>query len=466
MNASIHRNFITSDSALIPQSNGRSATGRRAIRMRLHLTLLIVDIIAILLGFLIAHLLYQSSGQRQYLVLVAGIIPAYLMVGFKVEAFSIKTMRSSDFGMVVAMQSLIVAASLLLLIGFCTKQTEDFSRILVGVGVLSSLAMLAFSRTVFACWSRSLLGINPYEIVLISEDLDTEAGHDFTVRLPASDFDPKGDCPFMYDRLAFTLKDADRVIVACEPDRRAAWVNALMGANVQAEIFVPELAATRPMALAEHNGTPTLIVAKGPLKFPDRVVKRMIDATAALVALIVFSPIFALVALAIKLETPGPVFFVQTRIGRGNQLFKMIKFRSMVHNRADGQGARSAGRRDDRVTLVGRFIRASSIDELPQLLNVLWGNMSIVGPRPHALGSRAEDLLFWEIDARYWHRHSTKPGLTGLAQVRGYRGATSIRNDLTNRLNADLEYVNNWSLWNDFKIMCKTMTVLVHKNAF
>lgn len=465
MNAILHRNFITSDSAMTPKATGRSTTGRRALRMRLHLALVLLDICAVFMGFMIAHLLYQMPGEGQYLVLIAAIVPSYLLVAFKAEAFSIKTMRSSDFGTVVSMQSLIVAASLLLLIGFCTKQSENYSRVLVGVGVLGGIAMLALFRTIFACWSRSALG-NPYEVVLISEDFDTAPEHDFTVRLPASDFDPKGDCPFMYDRLAMTLKDADRVIVACAPDRRSAWVNALMGANVQAEIFVPELAETKPMALAEHNGTPTIVVTKGPLKFPDRVTKRAIDATAALAALIVFSPIFAIVALAIKLDSRGPIFFVQTRIGRGNQLFKMIKFRSMSDNRADGQGAQSAARRDDRITMVGRFIRASSIDELPQLLNVLWGNMSIVGPRPHALGSRAENLLFWEIDARYWHRHSAKPGLTGLAQVRGYRGATSLRDDLTNRLDADLEYVNNWSLWNDFKIMFKTMGVMVHKNAY
>uniref|UniRef100_UPI0035A88CF7 sugar transferase n=1 Tax=Sphingomonas sp. TaxID=28214 RepID=UPI0035A88CF7 len=117
-------------------------------------------------------------------------------------------------------------------------------------------------------------------------------------------------------------------------------------------------------------------------------------------------------------------------------------------------------------TKVGRFIRRSSIDELPQLINVLRGEMSIVGPRPHALGSRAEGKLFWEIDPRYWHRHATKPGLTGLAQVRGYRGATVVRKDLADRLNADLEYVRAWSLWLDVRIILQTFGVLVHRNAY
>jgi lipopolysaccharide/colanic/teichoic acid biosynthesis glycosyltransferase len=133
---------------------------------------------------------------------------------------------------------------------------------------------------------------------------------------------------------------------------------------------------------------------------------------------------------------------------------------------SDGRGAASTLRDDQRITAVGRFIRKTSIDELPQLINVLIGDMSVVGPRPHAVGSRAENLLFWEIDHRYWHRHAAKPGLTGLAQVRGFRGATERRGDLTNRLQADLEYLNYWSIWRDLKIILRTFAVLVHRNAY
>jgi lipopolysaccharide/colanic/teichoic acid biosynthesis glycosyltransferase len=144
----------------------------------------------------------------------------------------------------------------------------------------------------------------------------------------------------------------------------------------------------------------------------------------------------------------------------------MYKFRSMRVDGCDQQGARSTSRTDERVTRVGRFIRSTSIDELPQLLNVLVGHMSIVGPRPHATGSRAADKLFWEVDHRYWHRHAAKPGLTGLAQVRGFRGATLEESDLTNRLQADLEYLDTWSIWRDLKIILLTVRVLLHRNAF
>jgi lipopolysaccharide/colanic/teichoic acid biosynthesis glycosyltransferase len=132
----------------------------------------------------------------------------------------------------------------------------------------------------------------------------------------------------------------------------------------------------------------------------------------------------------------------------------------------DRDGVRSTCRDDDRVTRIGRFLRSSSLDELPQFFNVLRGDMSLVGPRPHALGSLAGTALFWEVDQRYWHRHAAKPGLTGLAQVRGFRGSTALSSDLTNRLQADLEYVANWSLRHDLRIILATFGVLVHRNAF
>ena len=181
---------------------------------------------------------------------------------------------------------------------------------------------------------------------------------------------------------------------------------------------------------------------------------------------IFLTPLLLLVAVAIKLDSRGPVFFLQPRVGRGNRIFLTYKFRSMRADRSDAAGTQSTTKNDDRVTRVGRFIRASSIDELPQLFNVLKGDMSLVGPRPHALGSLAGDTLFWDVDERYWHRHASKPGLTGLAQVRGFRGETRERADLANRLAADLEYLNGWTIWRDLSILAGTIRVLMHRNAY
>jgi lipopolysaccharide/colanic/teichoic acid biosynthesis glycosyltransferase len=143
-----------------------------------------------------------------------------------------------------------------------------------------------------------------------------------------------------------------------------------------------------------------------------------------------------------------------------------MKFRSMTENKVGKDGGQSASKDDKRVTRIGKFIRSTSIDELPQLFNVLRGDMSLVGPRPHATGSLAGDKLFWEVDARYWQRHALKPGLTGLAQIRGLRGATDREEDLSGRLNADLEYLAGWSLWRDMWIIMATFRVLVHDKAY
>jgi lipopolysaccharide/colanic/teichoic acid biosynthesis glycosyltransferase len=192
----------------------------------------------------------------------------------------------------------------------------------------------------------------------------------------------------------------------------------------------------------------------------------LFDYTAATVAVIALAPLLLVIAFAIRAEDGGAVFFRQDRIGLGNRPFRIWKFRTMRVQYADRLGTVSTAREDARVTRVGRFLRRTSLDELPQLFNVLARQMSIVGPRPHAQGSRAEEQLFWDIDERYWHRHSVRPGITGLAQVRGLRGATERQGDLEQRLYADLEYVAKWSLLSDLRIILRTFRVLLHRNAF
>jgi lipopolysaccharide/colanic/teichoic acid biosynthesis glycosyltransferase len=203
-----------------------------------------------------------------------------------------------------------------------------------------------------------------------------------------------------------------------------------------------------------------------PLGFHALVIKRAMDIAISIPALILLSPLMLLTALLIKLDDGGPVFFSQLRTGRNNVQFHVLKFRSMRAALGDGDGARPTARSDVRITRVGAFIRRTSIDELPQLINVLRSEMSLVGPRPHALGSQIGEKLFWEVDGDYWLRHSLKPGLTGLAQVRGHRGTTETEAHLIDRLDADLEYIRTWSLWGDLKIIIATARVLVHPNAY
>jgi lipopolysaccharide/colanic/teichoic acid biosynthesis glycosyltransferase len=242
----------------------------------------------------------------------------------------------------------------------------------------------------------------------------------------------------------------------------------LKGSGVHGEVlsdFMREIGALGVIH-RDEAGITTLLVSTGPLGMRARAMKRMLDVGASALALVVALPIVLVAAAAIKLEDGGPILFQQKRVGRRNQLFAIYKLRTMKVERTDGDGKRSASKGDDRVTRIGRFLRASSIDELPQLFNVLKGDMSLVGPRPHAIGSLAGDKLFWEVDQRYWQRHSLRPGLTGLAQVRGFRGATDREADLTSRLQADLEYITGWTIWRDLRILAATTRVLVHDRAF
>lgn len=451
------------------------ATGRKlwrpratTLRLRMVLGLLALDLLCIALSFGIAaiprdHILGPSNWD---FVLVV-ILPIYVVVAISAHAYSAGNVQDPFRAIAKSLQAFVIAMCAVIFAAFALKTTSTFPRLVISIGSIFTILTLSIGRYVFARHMNQIIGGNPFSVVLLRDGNSPVPAGTFSIVIAAdAAFDPESHDPVMYDRLATSLEHADRVIVACAPERRVAWAHALKGANIQGEIFVPELDTLAPLGMASFGDTPTLIIANGPLGLVDRSVKRAFDLVLAGAALITLLPLFAIIAILIKRDSAGPVFFTQTRIGRSNQLFRMKKFRSMRVDGADGAGHRSTEREDDRVTRVGRFIRRTSVDELPQLLNVLWGDMSIVGPRPHALGSRAADKLFWEVDHRYWHRHAAKPGLTGLAQVRGYRGATLVEADLQNRLRADLEYIENWSIWRDLKIILLTFRVLLHRNAF
>ncbi len=436
------------------------------LRNRFYLSLLLLDTICILGSFFAAHWIYDRGSPDWFLV-AAPMLPIYIVLALNARAFTVGAVDRFSLGVLRAARAFLFAAVFLIMVAFFMKASADFSRGMVAIGLVLGLGSLMIGRLVLLRYARTLMGGQLYSVYLICDGMHLLDFSQFSFVIHAgTDINPDLHCPDMYDRLANLLKDADRVVVACPPERRALWAHMLKGAGVKAEIMAQELEQTAPLGVGSCGATPTLVVANGPLSTFDAICKRAFDVAVSGTALLFLLPSLVAIAIAIKLESPGPVFFVQTRIGRGNRQFRMLKFRSMRVEQLDQRGARSTRRDDDRITRVGRFIRATSIDELPQLINVLLGDMSVVGPRPHALASRAADKLFWEIDGRYWHRHATKPGLTGLAQIRGYRGATEQASDLTNRLQADLEYLRDWSLFRDFWIVLQTFRVLVHKNAF
>lgn len=228
---------------------------------------------------------------------------------------------------------------------------------------------------------------------------------------------------------------------------------------------VPDLEQYRLLnqSITEWGGLPVISLAGTPMTEAERRLKGLFDRLVAGILCLLLSPLFLGLALAIKLGSPGPVFFRQKRNGIGGESIEILKFRSMKpHREKEGQ-VTQATQGDERVTGVGRFLRRTSLDELPQLFNVLKGEMSLVGPRPHAL--EHTDLYKTRIP-KYMLRHKVKPGITGWAQVHGFRGQTDTREKMALRIEHDLWYIQNWSLWLDIKILLMTPLVLIHSNAY
>jgi putative colanic acid biosynthesis UDP-glucose lipid carrier transferase len=195
----------------------------------------------------------------------------------------------------------------------------------------------------------------------------------------------------------------------------------------------------------------------------ERRLKFSFDWIVALLITLIISPLLLFVAGLVRLSSPGPALFRQKRHGVGGESIQILKFRTMKQYAPDDAGYVQATENDERVTGVGRFLRKTSLDELPQLFNVLKGEMSLVGPRPHPLELNQE---YKSRIPKYMLRHKVKPGITGWAQVNGYRGQTETKEKMALRIEHDLWYIQNWSLWLDLKILLMTPFVMIHRNAY
>lgn len=234
-------------------------------------------------------------------------------------------------------------------------------------------------------------------------------------------------------------------------------------------LLVPDMIAFRHThnRITEVASLPMFNASDVPLSGWSPFIKRAEDIVLSSLAILALSPVMLLVALAIKLDSRGPVLFRQKRYGYNNRLIEVFKFRSMHQHQADASAQQQTTRHDARVTRVGRFIRKTSLDELPQLFNVVAGSMSMVGPRPHATATKAAGILFEQAVKEYTSRHRVKPGITGLAQINGYRGETDTVEKIEKRVEFDLEYIENWSVWFDLYILLRTVpAVLLNREVY
>jgi len=225
------------------------------------------------------------------------------------------------------------------------------------------------------------------------------------------------------------------------------------------DIFVADLIQARVDSI---GGLPVVAVCESPFYGFNGVVKRISDFVLASLLLALISPLMIAIAIGVKLSSPGPALFKQRRYGLDGRRIVIYKFRSMTVAE-DGEVVRQATRNDSRVTRFGAFLRRTSLDELPQFVNVLQGRMSIVGPRPHAV---AHNEMYRKLIRGYMIRHKVKPGITGLAQVNGLRGETDTVDKMKARIDYDLAYLRNWSIALDLRIIVKTAAVLLHRNAY
>lgn len=263
----------------------------------------------------------------------------------------------------------------------------------------------------------------------------------------------------------------DQIIVALpmvQQDRLNQIVEELSAGSIDVCIMPREFLVLRDRYRVNYIGSlPVLSIWQQPVRDFDGIVKEVQDRLLALLGLVALAPLLFLTALAIKLESRGPILFKQRRLGFNNLEIEVLKFRSMYTDRQDVSGGERTRKEDPRVTKVGRIIRRSSIDELPQLWNVLRGEMSLVGPRPHALAMRVGDAYYHDAVRGYAARHRVKPGITGLAQVRGLRGEIDTVERAKQRVEYDKYYIENWSPLLDIRIILETIfRVVWDRNAY
>ena len=441
-------------------------------RLQLYLVLILADTAILFATFIASTALYYGNSMTLPR-LEGGLMPAflllpiYLTVALYNGTYSQSGLTDTNKSLFRILAALLIGAALLNFVAFFAKMNAEFSRVIFTAGIIGAAILMALVRVAVSLWITKRWGpkvVN--QLVIHAGGPQFTLPYAYHIDAQMHGLTPDMDDPSQQDRLAKYLCNMDEVIISCDEDSRFLWAEMLKGSGRHGEIISEFSRKIGALGVVHHDDANVsgLLVSAGHLGIRSRALKRLFDVMISSAALLLLSPVMVAVAIAIKLYDGGPIFFHQRRVGRGNRFFNIYKFRSM--RESDAKGDRSAAKDDDRITPIGRFIRRTSIDELPQLLNVVKGDMSLVGPRPHALGSKAGSKLFWQVERKYWQRHGLRPGITGLAQVRGYRGATDEERDLTDRLKADLEYIQGWSLWRDFKILFATATVLVHDRAF
>jgi putative colanic acid biosysnthesis UDP-glucose lipid carrier transferase len=380
-----------------------------------------------------------------------------------------------------------VVSTLLLFVGFLTETTDFFSRFIMTTWLLSTPILIAATHRFVGfllsqlqasgkSQRKAVIGGSSRLSKLLAEQLgrSPQLGIQFAGFFvdhgtsPSEGYELKpalGNIQELPEYVNQHNIDIVYLALSLQQEERLSQIISDLKDTTASVYFVPNITMFTLMKSKtyEINGIPLISVWEVPFSEAQYFMKRLIDIVIALIALILLSPVMLGIAIAIKLNSRGPILFKQFRYGVNGQRIKVYKFRSMSVQE-NGPEVTQATKNDSRITRVGAFLRKSSLDELPQFFNVLQGRMSIVGPRPHAV---AHNEFYRQKIQGYMLRHLVKPGITGWAQVNGLRGETETLEKMQARIEYDLQYLRQWSLWLDFLIIIKTFsTVIKRENAY
>jgi Undecaprenyl-phosphate glucose phosphotransferase len=380
--------------------------------------------------------------------------------------------------------ALAVTFAVLIAIAFALKISDQFSRVwltgwFVGAGGLLCLARLILGHWIGHLAERGsfanrtiIVGTGEQARRLVKHlrrsgdarikllGLIDDLGSERTAELGNDDI--LGDTEHLIEMIREDRVDQVLIGLPWQEETRIEQLVRRLGTTPVHIHLAPDLAGYHFVGrgLTQVGRLPMVNILSRPISGWDRVWKGLEDRVLAALFLAVLALPMALIALAIRLDSPGPFLFRQRRYGFNDNLVEIWKFRTMYDHLKDPDAQELTKRDDDRVTRIGRFLRRTSLDELPQLFNVLKGDMSVVGPRPHATEAKADGRLYFEVVDQYAARHRVKPGITGWAQVNGWRGETDTEDKIQKRIEHDLYYIDNWSIWFDFLIIARTIVVL------
>jgi polysaccharide biosynthesis protein PslA len=431
-----------------------------------------------------------DSSQPSYVRAALLVSLFYAGLAEAIGAYDVDVRFSMRNGLGRVLTALFGTAMFAMTVAFFLKASEDFSRLWAITWFLGSATSIGLARLAVTGWlqSKKRQGLFNQSVAIFGAGEQGERlaryikGNDrLTIDLIGF-FDDRADDRVLsrpgvlplrgsLDNLVAEIRAnrVDQVIIALPWSaevRLQDIVSALAVTPVRIRL-APDLAsfafAQRPLVLL--GDLPVMTLFERPISGLDRIIKRFEDIALLLILLPLALPILLIAAAAIRLDSAGPIFFRQEREGFNNKSFRIFKFRSMRTEQLEYTDITQASRNDPRITRVGAFLRKTSIDELPQLLNVLSGDMSLVGPRPHAASTRAGNRVFGEIVTTYAGRHNVKPGITGWAQVNGWRGETDTEEKLIKRLEHDLHYIENWSVGFDFYILIRTVWAIITRKT-